>query len=621
MRSTQIQRLRQIVDQLPSVETALNTEPMKPVGKWHEATVPDTLDLAHRAELAVNVMTSNVKPEQHYALMQGFRFDSQPPVEHSPNWMVMKFVRALPMMRVMCGSEYNLETERETMRAILTQIRADGQIYYPLSADGPPAETSYPLMNGITALALLTWHARDGNSDWLDWVRLVVEGLKDAVIHVDDYAYIPPECSLSADGRWHWTLRGGEPSTWPPGYLPYTPPEEPVSDQQGFEGLVKWEQSYVIKALVRAYALLGDEEALEQAWKLAHFCLRPGLWEDTSDDGYPGHEHGSWAGHLHGNMGSLQGLLSLAVASNDSRLKQIVREGYEHARRYGLIRLGWMPSWIAPERFGRPASAATENEGCGIADTLMLVVQLSDAGLGDYWDDVDYVVRNHLTELQVVDLDAMRQASNGGADYDPILKQFIGGFTQAALTANLNSAIYGCCTANGSRALYHAWEGITRFDQGVATVNLFLNRASAWIDVDSYLPYEGRVVLHNKRAHTALVRIPSWVDGPGLTSYINDVAVPTKRSGHYIVLEGLESGDTIRIQFAVPKTTERLSIRNTTFTVTFRGSTVVDIQPRETDQDTGRDKYPFFVRDHLRATKAPMRRVRRFVPEKLLPRF
>ena len=619
MESAQSQQLRQIVDRMPDVETVLNREAMKPVGEWYEATVPDTLDLAQRAELAVNVLTSNVKPEFHYALIQDFRFDSQPPVESALDWMMMKFVRALPMMRAMCGSETNLEIEQETMGAILKQIGADGQIYTPISAEGPPAQTSYPLMNGIAALAMLTWYARDDNPAWLDWIQLLVEGFKDTVIHVDDYGYIPPECGLDSDGGWNWTLRGG--GKWPPGYTPYTPPGEPVSDQQGFEGLVKWEQSYVIRALVRAYESFGDQEALKHARKLARFCLKPSMWEDTTDEGYPGHEHGIWAGHFHGNMGSLQALLTLALASNDNRLKQIVREGYEHGRRYGLIRLGWMPSWITPERFGRPAYAAEENEGCGIADTLMLAVQLTDAGLGDYWDDVDYIVRNHLIELQMVDLDAMRKASGGGTEYDYILKRFIGGFTQAVLTANLNSAIYGCCSANGALSLYHAWEGITRFDRGIVTVNLLLNRASPWMDVDSYLPYEGKVVLHNKRAHTALVRIPSWVEGESPTCFVNDVTVNPGRSGSYMVLEGLESGDTIRLQFAVPETTERYILRDTTYTVTFRGSTVVDIGPRETEQEAKGDKYPFFVRDHLKATRAPLRKVRRFVTDNLIPKY
>ena len=68
--------------------------------------------------------------------------------------------------------------------------------------------------------------------------------------------------------------------------------------------------------------------------------------------------------------------------------------------------------------------------------------------------------------------------------------------------------MYGCCSVNGANSLYYAWHGITRFDEGVATVNLFLNRASAWMDIDSYLPYEGKVVLHNKLARLARVPHP-----------------------------------------------------------------------------------------------------------------
>jgi hypothetical protein len=63
----------------------------------------------------------------------------------------------------------------------------------------------------------------------------------------------------------------------------------------------------------------------------------------------------------------------------------------------------------------------------------------------------------------------------------------------------------GCCTANCSDALYYVWESITRRRDGVATVNLLLNRASTWLDIDSYLPYEGKVVLRNKAAQSVLV--------------------------------------------------------------------------------------------------------------------
>ncbi|MCL4863264.1 MAG: glycoside hydrolase family 127 protein, partial [Caldilineaceae bacterium] len=472
------------------------------------------------------------------------------------------------------------------------------------------------VMSGIAVLAFLTWYGRDHNPTWLEWTKVVVAGLKAGMIQVGDYAYIPPECSLSRDGRWHWTLRGGR--QWPPGYTPYVPPAEPTSDQQGFEGAVKWEQSNVIKALVRAYEVLGDEDALAHAWQLARFCLKPTLWEPGDDNGHPGIEHGVWAGHLHGNLNALSALLDLATATGDSHLKQLVRQGYEHARSHGAIRLGWMPSWIAPQRFGRPASAAVESEGCGIADTLMLAVQLTDAGLGDYWDDVDAIVRNHLIELQMVDLAAMRCAC-GSAEYDSILQRFVGGFTQAVLTANLRSAIYGCCTGNGTRSLYHAWEAITRFHQGVATVNLWLNRASTWLDIDSYLPYEGKVVLHNKQAHTLLVRIPYWVNRQALVCSLNERPVAAEYAGNTLLFQGLQPGDTLFLDFPIPETTERYTIGDQTYTATLRGSTVVDLQPRATADSAHRNKVPFFLREELRGTVAPLQTVQRFVPEQVLP--
>ena len=128
-------------------------------------------------------------------------------------------------------------------------------------------------------------------------------------------------------------------------------------------------------------------------------------------------------------------------------------------------------------------------------------------------------------------------------------------------------------------------------------------------------------MLHNKRAHTVLVRIPSWVEVGRLTCFVNGLAVNTALTGNTVVLKGLESGDTIRIQFPVSETTDQYTIGDTTYTVTFRGSMVVDVQPRQTDSEADRDKYPFFARAHLKATRAPLRKVRRFVTDNLIPKY
>lgn len=79
----------------------------------------------------------------------------------------------------------------------------------------------------------------------------------------------------------------------------------------------------------------------------------------------------------------------------------------------------------------------------------------------------------------------------------------------------------------------------------------------------------------------------------------------------------LDLGDVICLEFPVPQTTEHYTIGQTTYTATFRGSTVVDLTPRETDSESGKHKYPFFMREHFKATKAPMRTCRRFIPDRL----
>ena len=141
------------------------------------------------------------------------------------------------------------------------------------------------------------------------------------------------------------------------------------------------------------------------------------------------------------------------------------------------------------------------------------------------------------------------------------------------------------------------------------------------MDIDSYLPYEGKVVLHNKQAHTAMVRVPSWVRAGEMRFTVNDQATDIARADSYVVIGNLRPGDTVEIQFPVPESTDQYTIGDTTYTATFRGSTVVDISPRKTEEPEHRNKYPFFVRDHMKASKAPLRTVKQFVPKHLIPRY
>ena len=608
--------------QRPDPAQVLDLESIRPKGIFYEATIPDTLDLAKRGEYSLNVLTRNVNPDKYYATVRTWFGDYfgnlRVETEEGGNWDILpKNVRAVPYMRTMCGSDLNLDIEIEMMRAILDQTYDDGLIYYPAEGFHHPKNTTLPWFNGLVVLAIMNWQERDHNPAWNDWITLICAGLKSTPLFVDDRAYYPPECSRNPDGTWNWTLRH-KPQ------FPYSPPDEPEFDQQGFEGCAKFEQAPPYRALVKNYLQQGDAESLGVALKISRFVLKPSMWEDTSREGYPGYEHGMWAGHVHANLTNLHALLDLALATDDTWLKQFVREGYDHAVRNGVVRMGWLPGWPLPVKYRRPARTHQFDEPCNLGDWAVLAVMLSDAGLGDYWDDVDAIVRNHLSAHQIIDLDLMRASAGGGTEHDDILEGTIGGFGGGYKT-EARAMCQNCCTVNAAFGFYYAWHGITRFDQGVATVNLFLNRASDWMDIDSHLPYEGKVVLHNKKAHTTLVRIPSWVRDEKTRWFVNDMPVETARAGRHRIVSGLKPGDKIRLEFPVQESVDTYhflddvpegeEIPSTKFTITFKGSTIIDIKPREDKPGM----YPMYLRDHYRANKAPMRKAKRFVSNEVIP--
>ena len=88
---------------------------------------------------------------------------------------------------------------------------------------------------------------------------------------------------------------------------------------------------------------------------------------------------------------ALTGLIDYALVANDAYVKEWVRQGYEFFRNMGLARIGLWGENI------------TNNLPTEVA------IKLSDAGVGDYWDDVDEYVRNTFVEDQIVDLELLKR--------------------------------------------------------------------------------------------------------------------------------------------------------------------------------------------------------------------
>jgi hypothetical protein len=106
-------------------------------------------------------------------------------------------------------------------------------------------------------------------------------------------------------------------------------------------------------------------------------------------------------------------------------------------------------------------------------------------------------------------------------------------------------------------------------------------------------------------------------------SFVNGKVTRPPASGRYLIFDGLDKRAVIRLEFPNPETVEHYTINNQQYKLTFRGSTVVDIDPRSKDRALAEWAkgiyFPLYQRSAYRADKAPMHNVRRFVAENILP--
>jgi len=154
-----------------------------------------------------------------------------------------------------------------------------------------------------------------------------------------------------------------------------------------------------------------------------------------------------------------------------------------------------------------------------------------------------------------------------------------------------NHAIMHCCTANGARTLYYVWDSIVTQEADEVRVNLLLNRASPWLDVLSYLPCEGKVVLHIKDAAKVAVRMPQWCNPVDMFASLSGYFVNRQVSvgnesrrplieGRFVRVAWLNEGDKVTLTFPVPERIVHRVIGEIPYKLVLRGSNVVSIDPK-----------------------------------------
>ena len=607
----------------------VSNEPFE-TGNQYVTEVPDTLDLAERARLGVHHFMSNVSEAHDFELCwrgdykksdkwawPGYRwFQTTSLMACQP-----KAAEALAMGRFMSGSREHVDREARMLDMLVSNIGDDGLYYLAKSGGRKPwcgPEEDRPLANvhgqGRMMRAMTAWHQYTGNSAWSTCVDRMVNGLDRIVVHNGDFAYFPTRGRVSTEyfRSCYQRSHGWEDTS------------EPANEKGGEEGSLFNHQGHIPGVLANWYLLTGNEQALRLSGELVRFLMKPKFWADRSTGDYPrvsGAEHAHWAGHFHGHINVLRAILEYAIVTNDSRIMSFVRDGYEWSRQAGFARIGYY-----------------DGQGCACARIIGLAIKLSDAGIGDYWEDVDQYIRNHGTELQFVPEDIPHLEAWVKTDQSPdqppemiaehptgmkagTIDAGIGGFSMGY--APLKTGYAMCCSTHGNMGLFYAWHGALRFDGGIARVNLLLNRASPWLDVESHLPYEGKVVIRNKEATEALVRIPLWVDQKAVRCSVSGQDRPWDWISRYLRLRGLRRGDVVTIQFPMVEVIEEWTVPDLMGggmpterrTCRFRGNTLVEMTPPLAPGSFiyQRRKNQYDAQDH-----APLQKVTRHVTRSTL---
>jgi len=630
----------------------MNISDVKYSGQFYEAEVPNTFDIAERAALGIQGIAGSIDPDRGHTMWFYIRYDVKKPYmlhtssDISNAW---KLLDDISMMRQICGSDEHLELEKKYRAHALGNIK-DGLIWDIYDEKDPRPWRSHHNDNvpgnlrygedfaisgaGPRAMQTMqTWQQIDRSPVWDRYAEEIMDGFLRIALTKDDYIYLPP------DGGY------GHPFSYPASGWIST--REPLNVNESSEGNILGMLGFPLLGCAMWNRFTGDPKALDIARRSYNFIKQTRFWGKTIDPNPPpgilpnlaprlpdpvgiaGGEMGHWNHHLHAHARSLRGILEYGMASGDLNAVEFVKRAYEYSWSLGIPRVGWINCF---------PGGSNMMEGCAMGGLIALAIKLSETGVGDYWDDVDSIVRNILAESQYTREDIMQEMSDNmirphvvhgtGFDREPgpgqkcdvnVLKRTKGSILSLVFPDHVASPwIMHCCTGNGLQGFYYAWEGAVRENGDSAQVNLLFNRASKGLDVDSWLPYQGKVVIKNKSMKNIAVRIPGWTDKKQVKQFVNNRPVDFMYAGNYICFTGLSPRDEIKLELSVPIMTNRYTVSartkyEKTYTVTTRGSTVVDISPRR----TGEGIYPMFLRDEMKTAVDPgMKKIRRYVPDK-----
>ena len=304
-------------------------------GKRYQALVPDTFDVAERARQVINPLTEATDAAADREIYFMGVFCVKPALlchGVSDANVQPKFQLTVPLMRMISGSEQNLQVEADWLTRLRRCIGPDGLFYLPLRGrpweavsipnwirTGPGRDQYLnPFAMGMTLAAMTLLARRDSGEEWSAKARATVDGLTGLAVDEGDVAYFWPSAFRAVQKRPAAT-------------------EPPVTEENG-------EACRLPYGLVHAYRLLGHEPALTLAGKNLRYLRRYFFREDGSFLREPGD---AMTVHFHEHSRAILTTLEYAASAGDDEMMDFALRSFEwvsstSASRSGCSRRGGM---------------------------------------------------------------------------------------------------------------------------------------------------------------------------------------------------------------------------------------------------------------------------------------
>jgi hypothetical protein len=242
--------------------------------------VPDTLDLVEHGRMAINGLLGSCDPDRGYENYFLTFFDVHPAymihIGSQVSGVLPKYLEAMPLLRLMTGSDQDTDIEAAMLRSVLDNVSEDGLIYDCAAANRPwNTGIGYGISgwnedyaniagNGRLLTGFLYYAKATGDPSWKEHASRTAERMLELAIVKDDYAYYP-NVGLGNDFSYPRT------SGW-------THTDEPQREFEGSEGMTKFYTLQPVRGFARWYEETGDERFLDISRRLVNFSLRRNFW-------------------------------------------------------------------------------------------------------------------------------------------------------------------------------------------------------------------------------------------------------------------------------------------------------------------------------------------------------